>query len=135
MGKVADLKEFDRGQIVMARRLTTSISETLRLVGCSPSTIVSICTKGITYGEISSRRQGDGHLHIIKEKERQRLSRLVQQSRRQTAAQLTAQYNAVPSTSVSEHIVQRILFDMGLRSRRPTLVPLLTTRHCQLRLQ
>ncbi|GBM05311.1 hypothetical protein AVEN_46855-1 [Araneus ventricosus] len=33
MGKAADLSEFVRGQIVMARRLETSITETARLVG------------------------------------------------------------------------------------------------------
>ncbi|GBN64101.1 hypothetical protein AVEN_20952-1 [Araneus ventricosus] len=31
MGKAAELSEFDRGQIVMARRLGTSIAETVRL--------------------------------------------------------------------------------------------------------
>ncbi|GBM92861.1 hypothetical protein AVEN_200095-1 [Araneus ventricosus] len=31
MGKAADLSEFDRGQIVMARRLGTSITETALL--------------------------------------------------------------------------------------------------------
>ncbi|GBM66903.1 Transposable element Tc1 transposase [Araneus ventricosus] len=51
------------------------------------------------------------------------------------SVQLTAQYNAGPSASVSEHTVQRTLLDMGLCSRRPTRVPLLTKRHRQLRLQ
>ncbi|GBL77197.1 Transposable element Tc1 transposase [Araneus ventricosus] len=50
-------------------------------------------------------------------------------------AQVTAQYNAGPSASVSEYTVQRTLLDMGLCSRRPTRVPLLTKRHRQLRLQ
>ncbi|GBN65911.1 hypothetical protein AVEN_44374-1 [Araneus ventricosus] len=72
-----------------------------------------------------------------KKKGRRRLSRLVKQNRRQTVAQLTAQceYNAVPSASVSEHTVQRTLLDMGLYSRRPTSVPLLTKRRRQIRLQ
>ncbi|KFM69413.1 hypothetical protein X975_24535, partial [Stegodyphus mimosarum] len=42
--------------------------------------------------------------------------------------QRAAQYNA--SASISEHTVQRRLLDMGLRSRRPTRVPVLTRRHC-----
>ncbi|GBM98869.1 hypothetical protein AVEN_69058-1 [Araneus ventricosus] len=45
MGKAADLSEFDRGQIVMAGRLGTSITETARLVGCSRSVVVSIHAK------------------------------------------------------------------------------------------
>ncbi|GBM53193.1 Transposable element Tc1 transposase [Araneus ventricosus] len=86
-------------------------------------------------GDTSSRRQGVGRPRIIKAKGRRRLSRLVKQNRRQTVAQLTAQYNTGPSVNVSEHTVQRTLLDMGLCSRRPTRVPLLTKRHRQLRLQ
>ncbi|GBN57117.1 hypothetical protein AVEN_10226-1 [Araneus ventricosus] len=39
------------------------------------------------------------------------------------------------SASVSEHTVQRTLLDMGLCSRRPDNLPLLSQRHRQLRLQ
>ncbi|GBM86946.1 hypothetical protein AVEN_266827-1 [Araneus ventricosus] len=132
MGKAADLSEFDRGQIVMARRLGTSITETARLVGCSRSADVSIHAKWINDGDTSSRRQGVGH-PCVKEKGR-RLPRLVTQNRRQTVTQLTAQYNTDPSASFSKHTVQRTLLDMGLCSS-PTRVPLLTKRHRQLRLQ
>ncbi|GBM10381.1 hypothetical protein AVEN_169670-1 [Araneus ventricosus] len=135
MGKAADLSEFHRGQIVWARRLGTSITKTARLVDCSRAAVVSIRTKWINDGDTSSICQGVGRPCAIKEKGHQRLSRLVKQNRRQTVAQLTAQYNAGPSTSVSEHTVQRTLLDMGLCNRRPTRVPLLTKRHCQLRLQ
>ncbi|GBM57919.1 hypothetical protein AVEN_205994-1 [Araneus ventricosus] len=128
MGKAADLSEFDRGRIVMARRLGTSITETARLVGCSRSAVVSIHAKWINDGDTSSRRQSVGRPRVIKEKGRRRLSRFVKQNRRQTVAQLTAQYNADPSASVSEHTVQRTL----LYKRT---VPLLTKRHRQLRLQ
>ncbi|GBM23081.1 hypothetical protein AVEN_67049-1 [Araneus ventricosus] len=86
MGKAADLSEFDRGQIVMARRLGTSITETARLVGCSRSAVVSIHAKWINDGDTSSRRQGVGRPRVIKEKGRRRLSRLVKQNRRQTVA-------------------------------------------------
>ncbi|GBL83513.1 hypothetical protein AVEN_196360-1 [Araneus ventricosus] len=118
----------------MARRLGTSITETAQLVSCSRSAVVSIHAKWINGGDINSRRQGVGLPRVIKEKGRRRLSRLVKQNRRQTVAQLTAQYNAGPSASVSEHTVQRTLLHMGLCSRRPTRVPLLTKRHRQLRL-
>ncbi|GBM98798.1 hypothetical protein AVEN_122549-1 [Araneus ventricosus] len=135
MGKAADPSKFDRGQIVMGPRLGTSITETARLVGCSRSAVVCIHAKWINGCDTSSRRQGVGRPRVIKEKERQRLSLLVKQNRRQTVAQLTAQYNAYPRASVSEHTVQRILLHMGLCSRRPTRVHLLTTRYRQLRLQ
>ncbi|GBO20484.1 hypothetical protein AVEN_193950-1 [Araneus ventricosus] len=134
MGKAAVLSEFDRGQIVMARRLRTSITETALLVGCSRSAVVSIHAKWINDGDTSSIRQTVVRPRVIKEKGRRRPSRLVKQNQRQIVAQLTAQYNAGPSASVSEHTVQWTLLDMGLCSRRPTCVPLLTKHH-QLRLQ
>ncbi|GBM76409.1 Transposable element Tc1 transposase [Araneus ventricosus] len=135
MGKAANLSEFDRGQIALVRRLGSSITETARLVGFSRSAVVSIHAKWINDGDTSSRLQGVDRPRVIKEKGRRRLSRLVKQNWRQTVAQLTAQYNAGPSANVSEHTVQRTLLDMGLCSRRPTRVPLLTKRHRQLRLQ
>ncbi|GBN21277.1 hypothetical protein AVEN_29567-1 [Araneus ventricosus] len=119
----------------MAGRLRTSITGTARLVGCSLSAVFSIHAKWINDGDTSSRLQGVGRPRVIKEKGRRRLSRLVKQNRRQTMAQLTAQYNAGPSASVSEHIVQRTLLDMGLCSRPPIRLPLLTKRHRQLLLQ
>ncbi|GBN10362.1 hypothetical protein AVEN_58293-1 [Araneus ventricosus] len=129
MGKAADLSEFDRGQIVMARRLGKSITETARLVGCSRSAVVSNHAKWINDGDTSNRRQGVRRPRVMKETGRRSLSRLVKQNRRQTVAQRTAQYNAGPSASVSEHTVQRALLNMGLCNRRPTCVPLLTKRH------
>ncbi|KAK3528056.1 hypothetical protein QTP86_017097, partial [Hemibagrus guttatus] len=39
MGKPKDLSEFDKGQIVMARRPDQSISKTAALVGCSRSAV------------------------------------------------------------------------------------------------
>ncbi|GBN24339.1 hypothetical protein AVEN_60178-1 [Araneus ventricosus] len=119
----------------MTRRLETIITETARLVACSRSVVVSIHAKWKNVGDTSSRRQGVGRPLVIKEKGRRRLSRLVKQNRSQTVAQLTAHYNAGPSASVPEPTVQRTLLDMGLCSRRPTRVPLLTKRHRQLRLQ
>ncbi|GFU77823.1 transposable element Tcb1 transposase [Trichonephila clavipes] len=135
MGKAVDLSDLDRGLIVMARRLETSISETARLVGCSRSTVVSTYAKWMNDSETSSRRHGVGRPHAIKEKGRRRLSCMTVQNRSQTVAPLTAQYNARPSRIISEHTVQRTLLDTGLRSKRPTRVPFLTKRHRQLRLR
>ncbi|KAK3535876.1 hypothetical protein QTP70_021175 [Hemibagrus guttatus] len=39
MGKCKDLSEFDKGQIVMARKLDQSVSKTAALVGCSRSAV------------------------------------------------------------------------------------------------
>ncbi|GFU12056.1 transposable element Tcb1 transposase [Trichonephila clavipes] len=99
MGKAANLSDFDRGQIVMARRLGTSISETARVVGFSRSIVETV-----SHGE--AKPEPD-------------------------SGSVDTQYNVGPSRTVSEHTVQRTL----LRSKRPTLVPLLTKRHRQLRLR
>ncbi|GBN59505.1 hypothetical protein AVEN_61173-1 [Araneus ventricosus] len=94
MGKAAHLSEFDRGQIVMAQRLGTSITETARLVGCSRYAVVSIQENWINDGDTSSRRQDVGRPRDIRERGRRRLSRLVKQNWRQAVTQLTAQYSA-----------------------------------------
>ncbi|GFY05301.1 uncharacterized protein TNCV_2207471 [Trichonephila clavipes] len=102
-----DLSDFDRGHIVMARRLETSISETSRLVGCSRFTVVSTYAKWMNDRETSRRRYGVGRPHAIKEKGRRRLYCMAEQNWSQTVAQLTAQYNARPSRIVSEHTLFR----------------------------
>ncbi|GFY19725.1 transposable element Tcb1 transposase [Trichonephila clavipes] len=121
----------------MARRLGISISKTARLVGCSRSTVVSTYAKWMNDGETSStrRRHGVGRPPAIKEKSHRRLSRMVKKNWSPTVAQLTAQYSAGPSRIVSEHTVQRTLLDLGLRSKRPSRVPLMTKCHRQLRLR
>lgn len=40
IGKATVLFDLDKGQIVMGRRLKTSISETTRLVGCTNAVVV-----------------------------------------------------------------------------------------------
>ncbi|ROL43068.1 Rho guanine nucleotide exchange factor 2 [Anabarilius grahami] len=65
MGKRKDLSEFDKDQIVMARRLSQSISKTAALVGCSRSAVVSIYQKCSKEGTVVNRRQGHGRLRLI----------------------------------------------------------------------
>ncbi|KAK3561111.1 hypothetical protein QTP86_028314 [Hemibagrus guttatus] len=62
MGKRKDLSEFDKGQIVMARRLDQSISKTAALVGCSRSAVVSIFQKWSKDGTDDKVMRGQGSL-------------------------------------------------------------------------
>ena len=62
MGKAENLIDIDRDQIVMVRKLGSSISETARLVDCSRSSAVSAYAKWINDGETSSRLHGVGWL-------------------------------------------------------------------------
>ncbi|GBM89978.1 hypothetical protein AVEN_41357-1 [Araneus ventricosus] len=63
------------------------------------------------------------------ERDQRRLTRIIKCDRRATLPQIAADFNAGPSTSVSVRTIQRNIVDMGLRSRRPTPVPLMTARY------
>ena len=77
MGRSKDLSDFDKNQIVMARRLDQSISETARLVGCSRSAVVSTDQQWSEEGQTTNRRQGVGRQRLIDVRGQRRLSRLV----------------------------------------------------------
>ncbi|GFU55144.1 HTH_Tnp_Tc3_2 domain-containing protein [Trichonephila clavipes] len=100
----------------------------------SYSAVFSIYAKFINNGKTRSTHLAVGRPRV-KERGRWKLSRFVKQNWGQTVIQLIAQYNVGPSASVTEHTVQRTLLDMGLRSRCSIREPLLTKRHCQLRLE
>jgi len=55
MGRNKDVSDFDKGQIVMARQLGQSISETARLVCCSQSAVVRIYQKWSEEGQTTNR--------------------------------------------------------------------------------
>ncbi|KAK3509028.1 hypothetical protein QTP70_018534, partial [Hemibagrus guttatus] len=59
-GDSKDLSEFDKEQIVIARRLDQSICKAAALVGCSRSAVVSIYHKWSEEGTVVNRRQGHG---------------------------------------------------------------------------
>ena len=66
MGKRKNLSEFDKGHIVMAKRLDQSISRTAALVGCSWATVVSIYQKWSKEGTVVNHCSGkykQGHDH------------------------------------------------------------------------
>ncbi|KAI1887120.1 hypothetical protein AGOR_G00202860 [Albula goreensis] len=119
MGKRKDLSDFDKGQIVMARRLGQSISKTAALVGCSRSAVVSTYQKWYKEGKAVNRRQGHGRPRLIDARGERRLARVVRSNRRATVAQIAKKVNAGSDRKVSEHTVHRSLLRMGLRSRRP----------------
>lgn len=118
MGKRKDLSDFVKGQIVMARRLDQSISDTANLVGCSRSVVVSTYQKWCKDGPPGNRRQGHGRPRLIDECGEQRLDRLVQSHRRATVAQIAEKLNAGHERKISKHTVQRSLLRMGIRRRK-----------------
>ena len=129
MGRSEDLSDFDKGQIVMARRLGQSISEMARLVGCSQSAVVSTYRQWSEERQTTNRRQGVGHPKLIDARGQRRLSRLVRTDRRSTVAQVTENFNGGHGRNVSQSTVHRTLLRMGLRSRIPVRVPMMTPVH------
>ncbi|KAM9476718.1 uncharacterized protein Hap1MRO34_009737 isoform 1-T6 [Clarias gariepinus] len=119
MGKRKDLNDFEKGQIVMARRLGQSISQTAGLVGCSRYAVVSTYQKWSKEGQPVNRRLGHGRPRLIDARGERRLARLVRSHRRATVAQIAERVNAGFDRKVSEHTVHRSLLRMGLRNRRP----------------
>ncbi|ROL44000.1 hypothetical protein DPX16_10284 [Anabarilius grahami] len=127
MGKRKDLSEFDKEQIVMARRLGQSISKTAALVGCSRSAVVSIYQKRSKEGTVVNRRHGRPRLNDARGE--RRLARVVRSNRRATVAQIAQEVNAGSDRKVSEYTVHHSLLRMGLDSCRPVRVPMLTPVH------
>lgn len=125
MGRRKDLSLFDKDQIVMARRLGRSISETARLVGCSRAAVVRIYQQWSEEGQIQNRRQGVGRPRLIDDKGQQKLWQLVETNERATVAQITEHFNMGDGVNVSQYTVHRTLLCMGLRSRSPVRMPIL----------
>ncbi|ROL55101.1 hypothetical protein DPX16_0796 [Anabarilius grahami] len=94
MGKRKDLSEFDKDQIVMARRLGQSISKTADLVGCSRSAVVSIYQKCSKEGTVVNRRQGHGRPRLNDARGERRLARVVRSNRRASVAQIAQEVAA-----------------------------------------
>ncbi|MCI4387991.1 hypothetical protein PGIGA_G00080570 [Pangasianodon gigas] len=88
MGKRKDLSHFDKGQIVITRRLGQSISKTAGLVGCPRYAVVSTYQMWSKEGQPVYRQQGDGRPRLNDAHEEQRLARLVRSNRRATVTQI-----------------------------------------------
>lgn len=60
MGMQKDLSDFDKGLILMARRIGQSIYKTANLVGCSQYLVVSTYQKWCKEGQLVNRCQDYG---------------------------------------------------------------------------
>ena len=135
MGRSKDLSDFDKGQIAMARQVGQSISETARLVGCSHSAVVSTYRQWSEERQTTNRGQGVRRPRLIDARGQRRLSHLVQTDRRSTVAQVRENFNGGHGRNVSQSTVHRTLLRMGLHSRRPVRVPMMTPVHRRKHLQ
>ncbi|KAF3698669.1 hypothetical protein EXN66_Car014356 [Channa argus] len=114
-----DLSDFDKGQIVMARQLGQSISQTAELVGCSQSAVVSIYKKWSKDGQPLNRQQCHGRLEVIPARAEQRVARSGRSHGKATTKQIADNLNASFDEQQSENALLR---------------GILTPVHCQERL-
>src|SRR5512133_2013420 len=135
MVKKGDLRDFDRGMVVAARRAALSISETADLLGFSRTAISRLYRECSDKEEINSERQFCGRKCLVAARGQRRMARLVPADRKATVTQISTRYNRALQKSISEHTTRPTLRWMGYSSRRAHRVPLLSAKNRKLRLQ
>ena len=121
MGRAQDLTPLDRGMIVGARKMGHSISQVATALGFSRATVARVYQKYVNSGQTSAARKNCGRPQLMQEQDRQRLTEMVT-TQRGTLHQITSQFNDGAAQPISQRTVQRTLYSMGFRSRRPTRV-------------
>ncbi len=135
MGKKGDLRDFECGMVVGARRAGLSISKTADLLGFSRTTISSVYREWSEKEKISSEQQLCGRKCLVAVRGQRRMGRLVRDDRKATVTQITTRYNQGMQNTIFEHTTHRTLEQMGYSSRRPHRVPLLSAKNRKRRLQ
>ncbi|GFV47615.1 HTH_Tnp_Tc3_2 domain-containing protein [Trichonephila clavipes] len=131
---MSDLDVYDRKQIVDARRISHPISEIVRQLEFSRSTVSRIYQEYMDGGQKTSDRANyKGQLSLALRGEGW-LRRIVRSQGSQALAQITTLLNDSACRTVSKQTVQRSLHRVGFGSRRPLRVPLLNVRHRAARL-
>ncbi|XP_042903798.1 uncharacterized protein [Parasteatoda tepidariorum] len=120
MGRKSDLTEFQRGMIVGARCVGTSISKTAALVKCSRAAVVNVYKEWTIKQKTGSQRQTCDRHRVLNTRSERRLARVVQCNRRPTVRQIASDLTQAASVNVSERTVRRTLRRIGYGSRRLT---------------
>ncbi len=135
MGKKGDLSDFEHGMVVGARRGGLIIKKTADLLGFAHTTISRVYREWSKKYKISSERQFCGRKCLVNVRGQRRTGRLDRDDRKATVTQITTRYNQGMQNTISERTTHRTLKQMGLSSRRPHRVPVLSAKNRKLRLQ
>ncbi|GBN43295.1 hypothetical protein AVEN_89366-1 [Araneus ventricosus] len=123
MAGYQDLSKFERGVIVGARGKGHSISEVAMKFVFSRTTISRAYREYWESGKTSNLRHRYGRKKIMQERDQRRLTRIIKRDRRSTLPQITADFNAGPSTSVSVRTIQRNIMIRAFGVEGPLVYP------------
>jgi transposase len=90
---MADLSDFERGQIVGARLAGASVAKTATLLGVSRATVSKVMSAYKNHGKTTSVKRNSGRKSTLAERDCRILIRIVSRNHTITAAQMTGQQN------------------------------------------
>ncbi|GBO13372.1 hypothetical protein AVEN_118463-1 [Araneus ventricosus] len=123
MGKFKYVTEWQKGAIVFGGAHGHTVSEVSGFVGVSQRTVQRVYKQWCNRRSHETRRQNCGRKKILTERDRRRVSRLVNQNRFHTRQELLPSVNESPSQPVSERTLRRELHTMNIWSRVPRKRP------------
>lgn len=111
-----ELSDFQRGTVVGCYQCKKSVREISDLLDLPKSTVSTVILNW-KRGGITTALPRSGRPHKIKEKDRQMLEKIAQESCLPSIQALTSEFQKVSGVTVSCKTVRRELHEMGFRGR------------------